>query len=171
MNRLPVSLAAVLLALPLGAVALSSDREQPIHITADRVELNEQTGISTYRGQVQVTQGSMVLEADRVVVYQREGELQRIEADGDPARLRQRPDEAAEDVRGAAAHIEYHADSASATLVGNAFLWRGRDEFRGERIDYETENNVVKAAGKDSSERVHAVIHPKQPQSDAQETP
>lgn len=163
MNRLLASLLLLLpLVAPASALALASDRDEPIHIRADRVEINEQTGVSIYRGNVEVRQGSMLLQANRVIVYRKGDELDRLEAEGQPARFRQRPDEGEPPVQGSAQHIEYHASTATAYLVGDGYMQRGRNEFRGERIEYDTAASIVKATGGGEGDgRVHAVIRPK----------
>ena len=164
MKHLYASILALplLLAQPGPAAALATDREEPIHIQADRVEINEQTGVSVYRGDVKVTQGSMELLADRIVVHRKGETLDRIEAEGRPARFSQRQDESGELVRGQARHIEYRTAADLALLVGEGRILRGRDEFRGERIEYDTVRNIVRAAGGgENGDRVHAVIHPK----------
>lgn len=154
-------LAVLLLALLPGAVfALASDREQPIYISADQVEINQQTGVSVYRGNVEVNQGSLAITAERVVVYRKGQELDHIEATGGPATFRQRPDDAETDIRGKAQRIEYETANTTAVLTGDAYIWRNQDEFRGERIVYDTDRSVVQAKGGEGS-RVQAIIHPK----------
>ena len=49
-------------------MALNSDREQPIEISADAGMVNEAAGISTYSGNVAIDQGSMHIAADEVEV-------------------------------------------------------------------------------------------------------
>ena len=39
--------------------ALGSDRQQPIHIKADHITVNEKKGFSIYRGNVLMTQGTL----------------------------------------------------------------------------------------------------------------
>ena len=56
------------LLLPMAAWGLSDDRNQPMHIEADRASLNEKTGISTYEGNVHVQQGTLNLRGDRMTV-------------------------------------------------------------------------------------------------------
>ena len=171
-------LALVLLALPGVAAALESDRQQPIHVEADSVELDNRRGISTYQGNVVVDQGSLHVEADRLVIYRQGEELARIEADGKPVRFRQRPDDAAEDIQGQAQHIEYRAADSLILLQGAAAVQRGGDHFSGERIEYDTRRSVVNASGQSGSPangaatgngtgngtgdgRVHAIIQPR----------
>lgn len=163
---LPTALALLghaLLLAPGSAAALTGDREQPIHIRADRVELDEPAGVSVYTGNVLLRQGTTVLEADRLKVFTQEGTLQRAEADGNPARFRQRPDNSEVDVNGEAKRIDYQAVEGNATLQGSAHVWRGRDEFRGEQIVYDTRRSQVRAqgTGNGGDGRVHAIIYPK----------
>ncbi|SCZ50612.1 lipopolysaccharide transport periplasmic protein LptA [Thiohalomonas denitrificans] len=145
---------------PSLAGALSSDREQPIHIRAASVEINEKTGVSVYTGDVNVTQGSMELTAEELIVHYRNGEVSRMESKGQPATFRQQPDGALHEVRGEALRIEYDADAEKAYLVGQGHLWRGNDEFLGERIVFDTLENTVHATSGDD-DRVHAVIQPR----------
>src|SRR5687767_15999901 len=58
--------------------ALTGDTEQPIRIKADTAELNDKTGISVYRGNVRVTQGSIVLEARTVRIMAPQKEIEKI---------------------------------------------------------------------------------------------
>ena len=56
---------AMIFALCLGFVpaalwALASDREQPITVEADGVEINDRTGVSVYKGNVVIRQGSPI---------------------------------------------------------------------------------------------------------------
>lgn len=161
------------LCLPGLASALESDRQQPIRIQADRVELDNRRGISSYTGHVAVDQGSLHVEADRLVVYRQGEALARIEADGEPVRFRQRPDNATEDIAGSARHIEYRAADNLIVLQGAASVQKGGDHFSGERIEYDTRHAVVNASGKGTPEsangtdtgsgdgRVHAIIQPR----------
>jgi len=157
------------LALPLGAAALESDRQQPIQVQADSVELDNRTGVSTYRGNVVLEQGTLHLEADLLKVYRGNDELDRIEAEGRPVRLRQRPEGAAADVEGEALRLEYRAAADRLLLEGSASVRQGGDLFSGERIEYDIVHSRVQASGQDNgSGRVHAII---QPRSDGEPKP
>ncbi len=50
-----------------GALALPSDRSQPITLLADRATFSERTGVTTYTGNVVIEQGTMKLQADSIV--------------------------------------------------------------------------------------------------------
>jgi lipopolysaccharide export system protein LptA len=61
------ALAAVLGFTSLAALAIPSDRQQPISLVADRATFNERTGITTYTGNVIIEQGTMKLQANSIV--------------------------------------------------------------------------------------------------------
>jgi lipopolysaccharide export system protein LptA len=150
------------LLLPAAAHALDSDRRQPIEIEANRVEIDERKGTSTYTGDVQVRQGTFQLTAARVVVRRGGEALERIVAHGNPATFRQQPEGADYLVRGQARELRYDAPGGTVQLTGEAHIWQGRDEFSGARVVYELERERVRAEGGEGDGRVRAVIHPKQ---------
>ena len=63
MRHLNKVLLALLFALSCSAHALSSDKDQPIELAADSVDVDEGKGVSTYKGNVDLRQGSMKLLA------------------------------------------------------------------------------------------------------------
>jgi lipopolysaccharide export system protein LptA len=148
------------LCLPLPAWALSSDREQPMHIESDRAELDEQKGISLYIGNVRVTQGTLVLTGDHMTVYQDGANLERIILLGRPATYRQRPDGKDEDMRAEALRMEYFADPERVILIDQAVAWQGENSFRSDRIVYEVAQDRV-LGGDTEGGRVHIILQPR----------
>ncbi len=76
------------------AFAQPNDRDQPIRIAAREATLDQRQGITVYTGDVQFSQGSMLVKADRVVAHFN-AETQRIEkihAEGSPALYQQQTD-------------------------------------------------------------------------------
>jgi lipopolysaccharide export system protein LptA len=145
-----------------GAHGLASEREQPIYLEADRVEIDDPRGISIYEGNVEMTRGSMHLTADRMTVYMVENEVDRIIVVGDPATYRQRPEGQREDIRAEAQRIEYHADGETVILLDRARMWQGPNEFRSDRIVYELLRDVVSAGDEATAEkRVQIILHPR----------
>lgn len=57
---------AALMAL---ALATPGHAATPVKITADRFEISEKEGLSTFSGKVVVTRGTLTLTADEVIVY------------------------------------------------------------------------------------------------------
>lgn len=154
-------LAALCLLIPVAAQALSTDRDQPINIQADRVNLQEKRGYSEYLGDVEMTQGSMVLKADRVTIYQRDGHLQKVQASGNPAHFSQLPDGGETRIQAQAHEIDYDAITGRLVLTGKARVVQGANTFAGARIDYDTRHATVSASkGGTGQGRVHATIQP-----------
>jgi lipopolysaccharide export system protein LptA len=151
------------------AQALNSDRNQPIHIQADYVHIDKKSGISEYRGNVLLVQGSMEITGELVVVHQPDGELSKIIVKGEPATFRQQPDEQQEPVHSQARQMEYQAQQERIILMENARVKQGNQQFAGNRIVYNTRTSTVVAQGdQQQHERVRAVIVPKKK---APETP
>src|ERR1700722_16492376 len=51
------------------AYALPTDKNQPVHITADTAHLDKSTGISVFQGRVKLTQGTSILTTEKLTVY------------------------------------------------------------------------------------------------------
>ena len=143
--------------------ALSSDREQPIQIEADRLEIDEARGTSHYQGAVVLRQGSLRLEADSLMLYSQDRRLRRVIAEGQPARFRQRPDGAKQAIEAEARRIEYTTDDGLLVFSGAAELRQGGNRFRGQRIEYDSRTERVRASGDDNAEgrgRIQVIIQP-----------
>lgn len=162
----------VLMTLPAHLWALSTDKQQPMRIEADRVELDDTTGISTYRGNVKVTQGTLVLTGDLMTINSSNNEIQKVIVEGNPATYRQRPDNKDEDVHASSQRMEYYTEPERIILLKQAEVNQRGDQLRSERIEYDVVNDQVKAGTDAPNERVHIIIQPKagtdQPESPAQ---
>ena len=165
MNRI---LLLLLLQFPLPALALSSDRSQPINIESDRLDIDEASGISTYQGNVHYTQGTIILNADVMVVHSRDGQLQKFEAFGDLADYTQEMDNG-DKLNAKSKSMEYFADSEKLILRDNVHIVKGENVFTGNIIEYSTKDEIVSARKAESGdERVKVIIQPhKQPDEPA----
>lgn len=165
-------LASVLTLFNVEAGALASDTEQPILIEADTLDADDVKGITIYRGNVRYTQGTIVLTSDILTAYTVKGELKKIEAEGNPVKFKQQPENKDQELRGQAKKMEYFADTEILHLLGAAHLWQGADEFLGNRIDYDTQRQYVKASKAESGEgRVQVIIAPRKNKSSAGSAP
>lgn len=151
-----------LLALPLGQPsALEADRDQPINIEADTVDIDERNDTSVYRGDVVVTQGSMTLRAD-VVTLDGLRDPSKITAEGQPVKFRQLPDGDGEEVRGEAQRLEYLVPDDKLFLFDQAKIWQGENSFGSDRIEYDVERELVRAGDRnDRGKRVKVIIQPR----------
>ena len=121
----------------------------------------EKTGVSTYTGNVKLEQGSIKITADSIVVYTHEKKLQRIIATGSPANFSQQPDKQSEKVTATANHVEYGSGSGILLLLDNATMQQGSNSFSGNKIEYDTINDIMSAKSSiKSNQRVKAVIQP-----------
>ena len=138
-------------------LALESDKEQPIELAADSVDIDESKGISTYRGDVDLRQGSMHLKADVVTVHQNKRNPTKIIAEGRPVKFQQTTDNGL--VKGEAMRAEYEVNSENLVMIGDAVLIQGKDTMRSDRIVYDRVKSVVKAgAAAKGKERVRISI-------------
>ena len=148
--------------------ALESDRDQPIHIKADRITVNEKQGVSFYQGNVKFTQGSLRVTGDEVTVFLQGDVLSKVIVIGNPATLKQLPDHRQEPVNSKARRMEYDAKKEVVYLIDNAEVQQGPNSFSGNYIEYDTRNSVVSARkGETDDSRVHVIITP--PKKDTEE--
>jgi lipopolysaccharide export system protein LptA len=156
-------LCAALLAPPVHAE--KADRDKPVNLEADAVTLDDIRKISVYEGNVVVSQGTMMLHADRVQVTQNAGGLDKVIATGRPVTFRQKVDGRDEFIEGFAKRIEYDNGKGQLELIGEAQLMRGSDELRGAQISYNANTEFYKVVGQPDATtpagRVRAVIRPK----------
>lgn len=164
-------LAVALLAASPCAWTLSSDRDQPMLIEADRAELDDSKGISVYRGNVKVTQGTLVLTGDTMTVYNKGDEVSEVILDGAPATYRQRPDGKPEDVRAKAMRMKYFRNPEKIILIKEAEVEQQGDILRSDRIEYDVANDQVNAGGSDSGQRVRITLQPKNKKDEQQTSP
>jgi lipopolysaccharide export system protein LptA len=155
-------LALRLFLLPLHCAAVDGDREQPIEVEADRLEVRELENISIYEGNVALIQGSLNIRSDRLIIHFNDAhELTLMEMSGQPASLRQLDNEQQE-MLGEALEIDYIASKSLLELRRSAFFRHAGDLIKGELIRINTDTNAIEASGKSADERVKMVIKPRQ---------
>ena len=159
-------LVCLLLLLPLSSHSMDSDRDQPIHVEADQLELREKEGISIYEGNVKLVQGSLEIESDRLVVhFNANNELTLMEMTGKLATFRQL-DNDQRPLYGEAEQIDYSESEGLLIMRRSAYLDRAGDDIRSELIRYNTVTRGIEAGGEQSSDRVKMVIKPGNPAND-----
>lgn len=166
--------AAALLATFLGlatglisstASALESDRNAPIQVEADRLDLDDRAGTAVYTGDVRIQQGSMVLTGERVEIQRNDqGQLSQATATGDRAYLEQQPSPEEPLVKGWGRRVIYHVAERRIELIDQAELHKGRDTFDGAYLEYFLDRRVVQARssadGVDGTQRIRMTLEP-----------
>jgi lipopolysaccharide export system protein LptA len=132
------------------------DREKPINYSADSGDVNYQTKIGTLTGNVIVTQGTMTVHADKLVLKQNPDNSVSVSAFGNPVSFRQKRDGVDEYFEGYAQHVEYDGTKQFLQLFDHALLRRGQDEIRSNYITYNAATEVFKAEGRPASPAVAA---------------
>jgi lipopolysaccharide export system protein LptA len=152
-----------LLVLAPAAHAERADRGKPINVEADSVKVDDQKKVASYEGHVVMTQGTLMITADRIEVRQDDKGVVSGLATGNPVYFRQKMDASNEYAEGWAQRIDYDGQGDKIRLSGQARLKRGIDELRGDQITYDSSTEFFQAKGGTSgpSGRVRAVIRPR----------
>lgn len=138
----------LLISLPMHLWALSSDRDKPIEIEADHAQLDDEQGITQYKGKAILTQGTLRIEGDIITFYyDQEKQLTKVVAQGKRAAYQQIQKQGEAPIRAKAYTMEYHAKAQKIYLLGKAHVWQDNGEFSGERIVYDIARNIVDASG------------------------
>ncbi len=175
MSRLAAQLMlfALSLSTAVAAVALPDDRKQTISIESDSAERNEKTGLTVYSGNVIISQGSILIEADQITLHYQGSKISRIECQSTPASYQQQPQAQGPMLVARAEHIDYLLADDQIVLQRNAVLSRNGTIIRGDSINYDIKNETWKAKGNDLGEqkRIQLVIPPSVQESTSEETP
>jgi lipopolysaccharide export system protein LptA len=170
---LALTLWAGLAAAP--AQAEKADRSKPWVIEADRDGvLDLQRQVLVYSGNVVITQGSMILRAERIEMREMPDGYRAASALGSaarPASWRQKRDSVDETVEGTADRIEFDGRADTLRFLGNGAVRRLRggtlaDEITGASILWDNTAEVFKVEGGATSAanptgRVRAVLSPR----------
>lgn len=152
-------LSLLLCFLPAYVQALNTDHQQPIHIEAEEVEIDKQKGISRYRGNVLLKQGSLVIRGNTVLLHHKNGQLEKVIITGKPASFQQTPDIGGISIVSQAQRMEYIAKQSRLLLFQNAEVSQGNNVFSGEEIAYDiVKGTVVANRGESEGNRINAIL-------------
>lgn len=152
--------------LPAYSQALSTDREQPVYVEAEEVEIDNHKGISRYHGNVRFKQGSLIIRGTTVLLYHKQGQLDKVIISGKPASFQQMPDKGGISIVSRAERMEYIARQSRLLLFQNARVSQGKNVFSGEKIEYDmVQGTVVANRGKTGSKRINAILDENKPDS------
>jgi lipopolysaccharide export system protein LptA len=152
----------------LPAHAEQADREKPVNIESERMNADDAQKTAVFEGRVVLTQGTLLIHADRLTVHQDSEGFQSAIALGKPATFRQKREGLDEYIDGEAERIEYDGRADRVQLFNRARVRRdGGDDVRGSYISYDSKTEFFNVqSAKDASPqsrdgRVRAVIMPK----------
>lgn len=156
-----------LLLFPMLGHAERADRDKPISIDADQAQVDDAKQTSTFTGNVVLTQGTMVIRGDKLLVVQDKAGFKHGTAFGRTASFRQKREGLNEYVEGYGERIEYDTRADTVDFFVQARVKRAQDEVRGEHVVYNSKTEIFQADSKDglkgdgTQKRVHAVLYPK----------
>jgi lipopolysaccharide export system protein LptA len=148
----------------VGVFALESDKDQPINIDSNTATYDDKTQTSIYTGNVISVQGSMRVESDKLVVYFKDGEADKLVFTGNKAHFKQtaKSGDKNKDITGEALTGEYYPKKHLLILIKEGVVLQGAGTYTSDYIEYDTQTSIVKAGEAASdSKRVHVTIQPK----------
>ncbi len=167
-------LSSVLLSFSSQLFAEAADRDKPIDLEADSVKVDDAKQISTYSGNVILTQGTLVIHADKLIVREDKEGFQHSTSLGNPTTFKQKREGKNEFMEGSAQRIEYDGRMDKVQLYTRAWVKRGEDIVHGDYISYDANAEYAEVIGGTksgtSSGRVRAIIQPKSKKATVPET-
>lgn len=162
-------LMSMLMLLAFSAHAEKADRDKPIDLEADTVTVNDAKKISTYTGNVILTQGTLIIRGDKLIIREDKDGFQHSTSYGNPTTFKQKREGKDEYMEGSAQRIEYDARMDKVQLYTKAWVKRADDVVNGDYIMYDANSEyaeVLSGGPKSATEgtpngRVRAVIQPK----------
>ncbi len=154
-------------------MAERADREKPLYLEADRatvedVNRKEASRISIFTGNVILTQGTLRINADKVIMKEDLHGFRYATATGNLVSFRQKRDGLDEYVEGWSQRVEYDNKTDKIELFRQARLKRGSDEVQGDYISYDMNSEFFQVIGSKErgvetgpDKRVRIVIQPK----------
>ncbi len=170
MQNMPIKIILTVLLLLASGLSLAekADRDKPIDIEADTMTNNDAKKTSTYTGGVVLTQGTLEIHADKLIVREDSEGFQHSTSTGNPTTFRQKMEGKDEYIQGSGQRIEYDGRMDKVQLYTKAWVKRGQDIVQGEYIMYDANAEYAEVIGgpqaataSNPKGRVRAVIQPK----------
>ena len=138
------------------AVALDKDKSAPVTINADTTNIDFRTGKRVLTGNVDITQGTLNIKADKVVLIYKGDDIDTATAYGEPVRFKQLPEGHTEVVHGEGKTLELKQAKDLITLKNNAKITQGTNTITGKVIYYNTKTSKMTVKGQSSAKQKSA---------------
>jgi lipopolysaccharide export system protein LptA len=154
------SLFGCLLCLSLPLMALESDRQKPLEVSANSTDGTLGDGITTLRGSVDIRQGTLRITADEAEVKKVDGRVNSVTFRGQPAFLEQEIEEQGL-VQATAKTIDYQVASGLVTLSGEADVKHPQYQISGDLLTYDLNvQHFQGSSDENGSGRIHIRLDP-----------
>jgi lipopolysaccharide export system protein LptA len=153
-------LAAALFACAGTAHARTSDRNQPMDTESQQNSCTlGDAGQCVMTGNVQITQGSLHIDAAKAVIYRDGGDISRAVLTGGPVVLKQQMDDGTP-MTAHASNVDYNLRTEIVVFTGNVQLDQPRGSMSGQRVVYNLKTGAIDSGGEGNG-RVKMRILPK----------
>ena len=142
------------------ANAENADRDKPVFLESDSAKWNEETQKSTYRGNVVVTQGTMLLTGDLLIVTSKNNIINTMEMTGKKATYKQKT-ASGKIINGEAKKIQYYLENSKIIFLNQAILVQSNNIVKSNKIIYEADSENIIAGDKEGKSRVKMTLEPK----------
>lgn len=166
MTTPPLLATALSIVLGLGlaatgdAQARSSDRNQPMDLLSDRSNCGvDDTGACEFSGNVQISQGTLRINAAQATLHRADGDVSRAVLTGSPVILRQEMDDGTP-MTARAAQVDYDLRGEVVVFTGGVNIEQPRGTLSGERVVYNLQTGRVEGGGEGAG-RVRMRILPR----------
>lgn len=168
-----LTLLYICILLPETTLAERADRDKPINLEADSATVEdykrkEEFRTSIFTGNVILTQGTIVIRADKVIMKEDLHGFRYATAYGNLVHFRQKRDYVDEYIEAWSQRVEYNDKADKIELFGKARLKRGEDEVHGDYISYDmtrdffqVKSSKEKKVEESAKGRVRVIIQPK----------
>jgi len=129
--------------------ALPTDSQQELNLSSDSANVDLKRGVVIHKGNVKLTQGSLRIESDELIVHRRGDVIEQVIATGSPAVFEQQPEEDQAPIIARGQRIEYHLQDAVETIsvIDNARIEQGGIVSRCDRIEFNLTESTAKMMG------------------------
>ncbi|UTW48619.1 lipopolysaccharide transport periplasmic protein LptA [Bacterioplanoides sp. SCSIO 12839] len=140
--------------LPLSSHALPEDAQQEMVILSDSAELDRKAGVVIYKGNVVLTQGTLKIESDRLMILRNGDVVEQAVAEGNPARYQQQIQAEQQLTTASGQRIDYFSTRKEVQIQGDAQLHQEGNQFSGDKITYDITNERVLASSSEPEDVV-----------------
>ncbi|MHB8551856.1 MAG: lipopolysaccharide transport periplasmic protein LptA [Acidiferrobacterales bacterium] len=142
------------------ADTMAAQRSLPIRISADRIKIDQKSGMAYYRGHVTFVQGGLRITASKGQASMRNNAVQTISAEGNPITFFQKMPAPGQDIRGSALRLKYYSSKQRLDLYDEVRFRQGSDTLRSATLHYDIATGTLIAVARSAQDQVHVVIQP-----------
>ena len=137
-----------------------NDKDKPIFLESNCAKWDETSQKSTYVGNVTVTQGSILMKGNLLIVTSKNNKIDEMLISGDKSTYTQTT-RTGKIVYGEAKKIQYDIEKSTITFLDEAELVQSNNTIKSNKIIYKTDKENIIAGDNDGKSRVKMILEPK----------